>query len=339
MPLAKSARTLRNEQARLISATLRGLVSEDTPASIFEAQRAYAAVLAALAPPPKDSSTLETSRLPKYTYFALGLGSFDADEALATIPYQLDLLRAFSLSFNQDFALDFRLTTVEDASTQDKGAKFEVLLGGVTPEEAVEQQTGEFQRAYRAILVSGWTCYSSDSTIASTANNVYLIEPVEGDQALGPAIRSDWGAVVDVVRAQASTLSIDIMCSPLPGTFGPPPSVAPPTSAAMSIRPARGPVRQEDRAAEAFADFLSIQAVDRKNDPPSLQLRIVVSSSQELSNSLLNTIGTMLLGHGHFRIRSSLVRGSVLPHVAADAAFCVRPDEALRIAHPPYGHI
>lgn len=339
VPLAKSSRMLRNEQAKLISATLRGLVSEDTPASIFEAQRAYASVLAALAPPPKDGATHETSRQPKHTYFALGLGRFDADEATATIPYQLDLLRAFSLSFNQDFTLDFRVTSVEDSSTKDMGAQFEILLGGVAPTEAVVQQTSEFARAYRAVLLSGWACYTSDSTIASTANNLYSIEPVEGDQALGPAIRSDWGAVVDVVRAQASTLSIDIMCSPLSGAFDAPSVGDSHTPAAISIRPSRQPVRQEDRAVEAFADFLTIQATDRKNDPPSLQLRIVVSSSQELSNSLLNTIGTILLGHGHFRIRPSLIRGEPLPHVSGNAAFCVRPDEALRIAHPPHGHI
>jgi len=109
LPAAKSTTELRAAQAREVSATLRSLVSDDSPASIFDAQREYASVLESLRPARKQPGLGLDSRRERHTYFAIGLGKFDSDEAQRTIAYQLDLLRAFSLSFDKDFTLSYRL--------------------------------------------------------------------------------------------------------------------------------------------------------------------------------------------------------------------------------------
>jgi ABC-type cobalamin/Fe3+-siderophores transport system ATPase subunit len=336
VPDAKPAKALRAAQADQVSATLRRLVSEDSPPTIFEAQREYAALRESLRPARKQQVPRAEAQRANQTYFAVGLSRYDSDEAQRTSPYQLDLLRAFSLSFDKDTTLNYRLTTKELAETQDKSAVFEIILGGLAAKDAVLKQTEQYSRAYRAILLSGWSCYSSDAEIITTRSHVYAIEPVEDDRTSAPAIRADWGGVVDVLRAQPQTMVLDLTCSPL--------SEASPTARQTSVLPHEKtinapPPSARDLATEAFGEFLSAQAVEHASDPPSLELRILLSSEYQVSRSLLITIGSMLLGHARFRVKALIEGGQAVPHTAESLGFTVRPDEALRIVHPPHGHI
>lgn len=90
VPEAKTVTELRVAQTKEVSATLRSLVSEDSPASIFDAQRAYAELLASLRPERKQHGSGPDQRRERHTYFAIGLGPFDSDDAQRTIAYQLD---------------------------------------------------------------------------------------------------------------------------------------------------------------------------------------------------------------------------------------------------------
>lgn len=47
----------------------------------------------------------------------------------------------------------------------------------------------------------------------------------------------------------------------------------------------------------------------------------------------------MLLGRDRFRIKVLRVDNKPIPHMSESLGFKVRPDEALRIVHPPHGHI
>jgi hypothetical protein len=305
------------------------------PSSIFNAQPEYTSLLTSLRPEPNPQSLGASALRERQTYWALGLEQFDSDDARDTITYQLDLLRAFSLSFPQDISLCYRLTMTENALTEDMGATFEIVLGGIVPKDMIFEQTEHFGRAYRAILVPGWRCYTSDAEINATGSCAYSIEPINRDRTTAPAIRSDWGRVVDVLRAQSRTMTLDLMCSPLAlgdrispvGAF-----VAESTGGQV---PLGGPAAGTD----SVRDFLIAQAMDHQYDPPTLELRILVSSAYELTQSLLNTLGSMLLGHDRFKVRPLRINAEAVLHTEKSVGFSIRADEALRIFHPPHGHI
>lgn len=321
VPHGVSGAALRAQQASLVAEALKTL--KPTKAT-RGALLAYEELAEGLQPPEVDQPLEKARRTePQHSYFSLSLGRYNEEDAQATFPYQLDLLRAFALSFPSEVSLTYRLTTSPIAETNDMGAGFDVVLGGSLAPEKLEALVSQFARGYRAILLSGWSCYGSDASADLGGKHRYLLSPA--DQSLQvPAIRSDWGAVVDVVRAQAEPLGVQLSCTPLSGepekdTYG------------LFDQPGAGLVSS---ASIDVVEFLRRQDLEHAQDPPSLDLRLEISSNTNVTDSLLNLLGTMILGHDRFQVRELTDE-----EARSSSGFAVRPDQALRIFHPPHGHI
>jgi hypothetical protein len=315
VPGAPSSKVLRAEQAALVVDALGSEPGRRSANVEYEEVSESSDARGPVGQSPEDPEA-DTRR---HTYFALTLGSYDEESARGTLPYQLDLLRAFALSFSPDVRLSYRLTTRAVAETNDLRAHFDVILGGGQEPEAVEALVDQFVRSYRAILLTGWSCYGSAATADLGGVHRYRVAPRDRSAPV-PAIRADWGGVVDVLRAQSDPLTLQLSCAPLIGE----------TQAGELLE-------TEDSLVSGPAidvvDFLRGQDQEHAKDSPSLNLGLQVASESPVKMSLLNLLGAMMLGHDQFEVREYIDEDQDC------SGFAVRPDQALRIFHPPHGHI
>jgi hypothetical protein len=336
MSMAKSSPDLRMAQATQIVEALRRLTHANAPRTFFTAQGEYADLVASIKPADRPGSTLPNSgEASMETYAAFGLGTFQSDKAIRTVSYQLDLLRSFSKTFRSDVSLCYRLSTVENALTADVDPRFDVILGGARKQSDLEQDIEGFMRSARSVFLSAWDCYTSAAKIDTPGKHLYSFLPADSGHRLPPTVREDWGAVVDVLRAQLSPLCLEISCTPaspeddIEEVAAHPPQLLHNLSNVVTY-PINSNVNE-------FSNFLSSQEIQGLRDKPSLVLRVAISSANPVGEALLNTVGSMMLGHDQFEVVHNALGD--MGFSAKSAGFLVRPDEALRVLHPPHGHI
>lgn len=269
-----------------------------------------------------------------HRFFAARLGHFDPVDAVRTLPLQLTVLSNIVESCEHELEIAYRVST-----TQTMGEElvpfFDVvaIARGVSAQELAQLQEGLGQQIGQA-LSGGWAISGTSTAIDPIGAWQVELRPVDSDWA--PAVREDWGAVIDLVRTQQAGIEVEVRIVKHRGA-GP---TLPPVSRggseaeralAPSDREIRGFVDDVDRMA---AEFFERIAGDAGHERPGLQLRFVIASSAALPGSLVRAIGLQLIGTPRFEVVSK-------PDSAPEgyAARLLKPSEALRLFHPPHGRL
>lgn len=251
------------------------------------------------------------------TSFQFSLGPYDSDDAVGTLPGQLELLRTLRDLGRPSVRLAYCLRT-EGASTPetDLEARFEVRCLGTDEDQLV---VDELEDIARVVFVDGWHLGGAHRTRHPRGWATVDLVPVS--DSVPPAITPDWAPLVDILRRLAYEVEIEVTCA-----FrdrGPADAVPDPPAIEDAVRDGA-----ERRAAEFFANVAN--AIDTSQEF-GLGLRLRVSSSQPVGDAILSLIGRMVLG---------VATTPVLPSRSRRARHLVlHPEVAIRVFHPPLGHI
>ena len=290
---------------------------------------------ALLASPRKTRSSKSETE----TVFALTLGTFETEDALRTLPRQLSLLRAFADLHSEDVALIYRLSTDRAPEGDTRSAHFEVICAVKDARsEFVEDLKQDLHDQMRVTFVDGWSV--STSRASPTLDHDWMVElsPERIDGALQlPEIREDWSPLVDQLRRSSSPMAIQLT---LNFAEAPVDALWSPEAVDEEDSDEPGLIADSDRQAAAFFRRAAKQSTLHAR---SLGLRIHLAAGAEHGSWLPRAIGREILGNLSFSVRRLEAPPNLFPGPIADSSaeqpLILRPDEALRIFHPPFGHI
>jgi hypothetical protein len=268
---------------------------------------------------PADRSQMEDGG----TFYSIRLGSYDAENAVQSLPRQLAVLRSLALSTDHSIRLIYRAFTSLEANGN-LSPFFDVY--GIT--DSVDQT--ELDDLAEGIGQQIGAAFSAAWDISGTPNQPTLNMPHVAEIRLRsgtiPAIQEDWAGLMDYLRTLTIPVSVQFTCaraSDEPGRI----------NADDRITDTMGFVTQLDRDAAAF---LSRAAMQANPEEARLTLRVHVGSQEHLGPSILRTIGLWLFRSESFDIVD--VEGDAeATTIHGEADTPLTPAEMLRIFHPPYG--
>lgn len=265
-----------------------------------------------------------------HTFFSLILGPYDSDEAVATLPGQLELLRAYRDLGRPDTALVYRLETVPDPGGG-MSAIFSMLCVGKTAGSLTSAEVGSIQDQAAVVLVPAWglTHHDREPAVPRAKHRVRL-RPKHGRGSRLP-IKPDWAPLVDLLRRREDRVCIDLICTPVTGAIDPAPSTA---HLDVHHHVDMGAVAQIQ--ASQFFCAISVGA-DQPDQDSSLALSLVIHSDSELDRVFTSLVGRIALGIEVDPAR--VTRDILFPRSIEREAIVGSPETLLRAFHPPYGHI
>lgn len=259
--------------------------------------------------------------------FAVGLGPFNADDAVRTLPHQLNVLRTFARVAGPNVALDYRLATSREVRTGQLHAEFTIGCNAVDVSETdVEDLRRGLHDQLRVILVEGWNLRTTQVEPRLAHEHVVELRPQPGTV---PPVKEDWALLVDLLRGLDVAASVQLLC----GTVD-------------SVQPAEPSVGLEEESRTglsvevAGAWQVSAAAFMRslRPGPASLGVRILLGVDREPGAWLPHTVAHELLGPVDVEV-IELERGLILVSNDGEPALKLAPEQALRVLHPPYGSI
>lgn len=264
------------------------------------------------------------------TYFSLRLGPYDSQNAVQTLPNQLDLLHTFRDEFPPESALIYRLQTVADGD-DDMAAIFSVMCAGKSRAVVGEAEWQSLLNQAAVTLNSGWHLTLLDGAPALPPAQVrYRIGPTDSSATI--PVKPDWAQLVDLLRRRQQEVVVDLVCSPV-DTAG----------LDDGQRAHLGDVHHHfdmgapgELHAQQFFCGISADVLRRPRRRRKLALGVVVHSDAVLDGVFLSQVGRILLGlsTGHQRVS----RNVLFPRDMSDAVVD-DPEIIIRVLHPPYGHI
>jgi energy-coupling factor transporter ATP-binding protein EcfA2 len=258
--------------------------------------------------------------------FALGLGSYDSEKAVKTLPAQLELLRTFRDLARSDVALVYRLSTHLEPEG-DVHARFKVLCVSRTDEALSQPEARSLLDQASVTFLSAWGITHLRTEPAIPRAKFRLRLHPDGCATGAVPIKPDWSPLVDLLRRRDEPIVVDLSClvSEVALT-GVSPFVP------QGVR--SGSTEAEGIAAEFFA---AVAHMPMGNSSAALALHLTVHSDSPVDELVARTIGRLSLG---LPVRASLIRRNVLfPNELAACSVLGRPEEVIRAFHPPYGHI
>ncbi|MEU5514206.1 helicase HerA-like domain-containing protein [Streptomyces griseoaurantiacus] len=265
----------------------------------------------------------------EYTlFYSARLGQYSGESAVRSLPRQLGVLRTLSLVDDASVRLLYRVITVRQTNGN-LAPFFDVLALTESSDPAVIEDLAEGVGQQLGVAFSGGWDVSPTSGQA-TLDAPFLVE-LRPRAATTPPVQEDWGGLIDYLRALKPQVTVQMTCRRVPEADRPDgPSTA-------WLPEEAGLFADEDRNAAAFF----IRAGQEPADHANLALHIHVAADERLGDSVLRSIGLWLFRGVPFDIVTddsasvTLAPGSPAPQ--SDTA--LKPAEALRVFHPPYGHI
>lgn len=273
-----------------------------------------------------------------HTYFSLSLGPYDPDEAVATLPDQLDLLEVFRGLRRQNLALVYRLETRYDtdskgvAITDELVPSFSVHCVGrdsqVLSQEEADSLEGQATRAFLPAWPVGHSREAAIPRLPKEGTRLRL-RP-NGNAAPILPIKADWTPLVDLLHRRSAPLSIDIIC-----IF----CDAAPSRSGIEDRyiTAVSGIDTTTRTASEF--FISAaQASDGRPGAGALAAHLCVHAPNANVNAVLaKQIGQIVFG---INTEATKAYGSILfPRDLEAVSVTGSPGQIIRVLHAPYGHI
>ena len=252
-------------------------------------------------------------------FFSFALGRYDSDEAIDTLPAQLEVLRVFRDLANPDVALIYRLETATEPE-HDMAAHFKVLLVGRTADVLSDQEQRSLRDQLAVAFLPAWGVFGSKDKLLPPGRKRLRLEPAEALSHI--PLKRDGGPLVDVLRRLDDPIAVDWVCTA--------------TDASHQLHsglPLSG--LQEMDAATRFFVAAALQA---ERSDHALEVRVIVHSTSELDDRVLvQAIGRSTLGVAVKGVPAP--RSPVFQQRRGDSRVIAAPEDAIRLFHPPHGRI
>lgn len=197
--------TLEEIAAQIDRLITRGVRDSDKYRLLLQAADSYAEWRPGARKPPNESAPDDL-----VLHLQIGMGVFDRDEAVATIPDQEDFLRSFLAGAPDRSRISFILRTNEEPVTGAVSAQFQLRFYGPNTAEA-QRYFKELEPIVRSVFVRGWSLYTPRS---EDIEGVCIeIMPAEGNASAG-GLREDLGLLVDAMRASGGSKVLEMVASP-----------------------------------------------------------------------------------------------------------------------------
>ena len=257
-----------------------------------------------------------------HTFFSRTLGTYDAAEAIRTVPAQLGYLHAFSELRRSDVVLVYRLA-IEREPEGDLAPRFKVLCVGQTARSLNDEEARALQDHVAVALLPAWPLlWGSPAPLPGSRHRTRLLPSPRRPIPIKP----DWAPLVDLLRRGESPVTVDLICACNPN---PQPST---TSDLLQPSFAAGLSDVEREASNYFA-AVGTEA----NQTTSLCVHATVHSDNPLDPLVAKTIGRALFGDTVTPRR--IQRNIIFPSDPQACSISGSPEQIVRVFHPPYGHI
>jgi hypothetical protein len=153
-----------------------------------------------------QSQTFAETGQTSVIHFEIGLGIFDRDEAVATIPEQEDFLAAFFRGAPSGSRVCFILRTKEDPGTGAIGSRFVMRFIGPNTDDA-RDYFASLAPICRSVFIRGWSVYTPDD-LAIEGVCVEILGNPGSDTAV---VREDLGLLVDAVAASSGRIALEMI--------------------------------------------------------------------------------------------------------------------------------
>jgi hypothetical protein len=297
--------------------------------------------------PRKDHKLNPTAHGPRRlsTYFGMTLGPYESEEAIATLPAQLDLLRIFQDLGREDVALIYRFAT-EPEPEGDLAPRFKFLCVGRQEDSLLRAEASSLFDHASVTFVPAWALANVISE-PSRATLVYpALPPAEYRTRLQPTTtgslpnKPDWSPLIDLLRRRDEPMVVDLVCLSVPSRTPTAPFSAVSVVGHGDHTAVSGPypVVPANHQQEAAAFFAAITQPGLLSSPRhDLLMHVVVHSASPLDDVLAHIVGRLILG---LAVKPTIARRNVVfPMQRVEVGVQGSPEEVIRAFHPPYGHI
>jgi hypothetical protein len=259
------------------------------------------------------------------TFFASRLGSYDAENAVQSLPRQLAVLRSLALSTDHSIRLIYRASTTLEANGN-LNPFFDVFgITDSTDQSQLDDLAEGIGQQMGAAFSGAWDI--SGTPEQPTFNMLHQVE-IRLRPGTIPSIQEDWAGLVDYLRTLTIPVSVQLVCLRVPDGHDR-------IETDERLIDPGGFITQFDRDAAAF---LARAAVQANLDEARLTLRVQVGSQERLAPSIVRTIGLWLFRSESFDIfDGDDARNRQFIGIGGEANIPLTPAEMLRIFHPPYG--
>lgn len=254
------------------------------------------------------------------SFYGATLGRYDAEAAVQSLPLQLDALRTLAAESDPALSLTYRLSTKKSLSAELIAifvSTGEVLDADPPRIDALREGLGQL------LGVAHSAAWDTSAGTSATEELDWSVEIRPRDPQWKPPLTEDWAPLIDLLRAQENETELTITCG-----IGEEVSTAPgePVDSKIEVPPGRFLDKFNRSAAEYLASVVNDSSAGI--EPANLVLRFLLRAPAELPQALVRSVGLKLIGSLNF----DLVAPGTMPPMSP-----VRPSEALRVFHPPYG--
>jgi hypothetical protein len=272
------------------------------------------------------------------TLFAISLGTFESVRAVRTLPQQLTLLRAFCDEQDANTALVYRLRTTTNPVTQYPAAVFEVCCVARGASQQPRDRLRNVLYGYvRTTFVGAWSVTTSDPDMQLDTNWCVELTPVA---ASAPELREDWAALVDQVRRLEPPICLELVCraaDEVGDVASDSAEWVPPETQADGVADVYNFKGDTEDVESLAGRFFARASLTSQSQARTAGLRIFLSGKAQQDRAIIPAVTRELLGSLATEPRES--RGLADALHGHDAMWRLRPEEAIRVFHPPYGHI
>jgi len=282
----------------------------DTYKLLLNVAERYAVALgnrSATQAPERESAATDPGEV---CHFSIGLGRFDASDALDTLSEQQDLLLTFARSAPRGSRVTYRLETHQEPATGNVSALYTVNFYGPS-DDASKRYFTSLQRIARSVFLRGWQLYAGRVREGSAGHTVELVP----NAGVAPTVREDLGFLVDVMRATGGGCVFEI--AGIRTDEQPKTSEGPADPRDVRLAGEDGP------GAKWFLGQL----------PGAIGIGLQVSlTTPDRNDALANLVGAVLYNGAEFDIVDpSRARSEPKPVYSVEIAH--------RVLHPPHGKI
>lgn len=252
-------------------------------------------------------------------HWSLGIGTYD-DDAVGTIPGQLELLRALSELRGKDVALLFRLRGQREHDEDDINAIFDLSCLSAQNSTLSPEEVTSLLTMSRVAFLPGYNLHHAPGETTRTRSRYHLrLIPDLGESQL--PIKADWSPVVDLVRARGQELSIEMCCR----TIG--------TEQFSQMRNIMPFTTGRDSATPTF-ESAATQSVGHAYQP--IAYTVMIHSRESIDPVFACALGRLILGVPVTARETARVQyfGKRQPGTIIGS-----PEELIRSWHAPYGNI
>ncbi|MFF0359978.1 type IV secretion system DNA-binding domain-containing protein [Streptomyces fungicidicus] len=260
--------------------------------------------------------------MPAYLHWGKVLGIYD-DEAPATLPSQLDLLRALQDLDTPDVALVYRLrTSPEGGPNAEPSALFDLRCLSRDREtiSAAEARTLDDLSAV-ALLPAYNILGASELRVGYKYRTRIVPSARRGDEL---PIKRDWAELVDLFRRREDDVALDITCTLTDVRVG---------KHRASLR--TGHITSIDRAT-AFFEAAAAECRYHQEGQRQLMVTVTLQSTAPIDQVFARTTGRMLFGTP-VRLRPVQRYRPITSSPALGVVGC--PEQLIRVWHAPYGNM